>query len=59
MDFLPEGTYVMEIFKDGINADLAARDYAREKITVTNASKVKLHMAPGGGWVAKVARQEK
>ena len=59
MDFLPEGTYVMEVFKDGINADRAACDYAKEELTVTNASKVKLHMAPGGGWVAKVAKQEK
>ena len=59
MDFLPEGTYVMEVFKDGINADRAACDYVKEEITVTNSDKVKLHMAPGGGWVAKVARQEK
>lgn len=59
LDFLPEGNYVMEIFKDGINADRAARDYAKEEITVSNTSKVKIHMAPGGGWVAKVAKQEK
>lgn len=58
LDFLPEGNYVVEIFKDGINADLAARDYAKEEISVTNASKINIHMAPGGGWVAKVAKQE-
>ncbi|MBQ0149683.1 MAG: glycoside hydrolase family 97 protein [Bacteroidales bacterium] len=58
LDFLPEGSYVVEIFKDGINADRAARDYAKEEISVTNASKIKIHMAPGGGWVAKVAKQE-
>lgn len=58
LDFLPEGNYVVEIFKDGINADLAAKDYAKEEITVSNKNKVKIHMAPGGGWVAKVAKQE-
>jgi len=54
-DFLDEGkTYRMEIIKDGINADVTAVDYKKEDGTIKKGDKIKINMAPGGGWVAKI-----
>ena len=57
LSFLPAGTYEMSVFKDGINADRAARDYARQTLTVRPGDKVKIHMAPAGGWAAKLTKK--
>ena len=59
LGFLPAGKYSIEIFRDGINADKAARDYAHEKKEISvsaSSSSVKAHLAPGGGWVAKISK---
>ena len=53
--FLEKGEYVMEIFQDGINADRHTQDYRHLMIEVTPGLKHKIHMAPGGGWVAKIS----
>jgi len=55
LGFLGEGTYSMKIWKDGINADRHASDFAQEKTEVSKSSKVKIEMAPGGGWVAIIS----
>ncbi len=57
LSFLNDGTFNMEVFKDGINADRFAEDYKIETTHVTKNSKVKAQMAPGGGWVAIISRQ--
>lgn len=54
LSFLGEGEYSMEIFRDGINADRIASDYKREIIDVPASRKIKLHMAPGGGFAARI-----
>lgn len=54
--FLPEGSYTMTVFKDGINADRAARDYKKETVTVKSGDKLPIHMAPGGGWLATISK---
>ncbi len=57
--FLPEGSYSVEIFRDGINADRNARDYVRELKTVTVSAAehtLTVHMAPGGGFTLKASR---
>jgi len=51
--FLLQGNYRAEIYADGINADQYGIDYTREVRDVTPADKVKIKMAPGGGWIAK------
>ncbi|MBR1578566.1 MAG: glycoside hydrolase family 97 protein [Bacteroidales bacterium] len=54
--FLPAGRYEVEIFRDGPNADRAARDYVRQTLTVTVAAErhiLPVRMAPGGGWTAR------
>ena len=57
LGFLPAGRYSVEIFKDGANAHRAARDYAKEEAVVNPGDRLKVHLAPGGGWVAKIVKQ--
>ena len=57
LDFLGSGNYIMQIWKDGINADKHASDFAQEQLQVSSNSKVKVEMAPGGGWVAIISKK--
>ena len=52
LEFLTSGSWTMEAFRDGINADRAARDYKREETPAPADGKIRIHMAPGGGWTA-------
>ncbi len=56
--FLPAGNYTAEIFKDGINADRKATDYKKETIKISSGNKLNVHLAPGGGWVARISKAE-
>ncbi len=47
--------YAITIWKDGRNADRNASDFAVEEIEINAASVMKIKLAPGGGWVAKIA----
>ena len=54
-DFLPEGkTYEATFFVDGVNADKQGEDYRVEKKTVKKGDVVKIHMASGGGFAARL-----
>lgn len=57
LDFLPAGSFKAEIFKDGANADKLACDYAKEERTVISTDKIKLHLAPGGGFAIKFTKE--
>lgn len=53
--FLPEGVrYTATLFVDGINADKQAEDYRMEKRIVDRESRMKLHLASGGGFAMKL-----
>ena len=57
--FLPAGSWRVEFFADGPNADRAARDYVHQaqNVTVSDAlHTLTVKMAPGGGWTAKFSR---
>ena len=54
LSFLPAGKYLMDIFQDGINADRYAGDYKHLKSSVKSGDKMKIHLAPGGGWAARI-----
>jgi alpha-glucosidase len=54
LSFLGEGNFKAEIFKDGVNADRAGRDYKKEVITLPANKKLKIKMAPGGGFAAHI-----
>jgi alpha-glucosidase len=55
LSFLPAGEFMIEIFQDGINADRHAQDYKHLKSSVKSGDKMKLDLAPGGGWVARIS----
>ena len=42
----------MEVFKDGVNADVHASDFKIEKIVVKKGEDIQITMLPGGGWAA-------
>jgi alpha-glucosidase len=54
LSFLGTGNFEAVIFKDGINADRDAADYKKETIKVSSAEKLKINLAPGGGWAARI-----
>jgi len=54
LSFLGEGEYKAEIFRDGVNADVTARDYKREIVDVAANKKMIVSMAAGGGFAARI-----
>jgi alpha-glucosidase len=56
LSFLPEGNFQMEAFEDGINADRMASDYKVVKTQVNKTTKLKIKLAPGGGWAARIVQ---
>ena len=57
LSFLGEGEWSLDIFQDGPNAEKAARDYVHTSATVPADRKITAHLAPGGGWAAKITRK--
>ena len=55
-DFLGNGTWTAEIFEDGVNADRDATDYVRRERSVTAGEPLRVRLAPGGGWTARLVR---
>jgi alpha-glucosidase len=55
-DFLDKGNYKATICKDGINADRYAADYILMDTTVKKNDKIKVHLAPGGGFVISLEK---
>ena len=57
-DFLDDGNYKATICKDGINADRYAADYViRKDVTVKKNDTIKIHLAPGGGFLIRLNKQ--
>lgn len=54
LSFIPVGEYLMEVFCDGINADKFGEDYRHFSEKVSSGDTVKIEMAPGGGWIARI-----
>ncbi len=50
--FLPPGRYEAQILQDGPNADRMAEDYQLRWQKITPATKLRVPLAPGGGWTA-------
>ena len=55
--FLRDGKWSVEIFEDGINADRDATDYRKIFRSVKAGEKIKVKLAPGGGWIARFVRK--
>ena len=54
--FLGAGNYEALVFKDGINADREATDYKWEVIKISAGDTLKISLAPGGGWAARMEK---
>lgn len=57
LDFLDDGDYNLQVWKDGINADRYASDYKYESYSVDKTSEIEIKMASGGGWAAIVTKK--
>jgi len=55
LSFLPAGNYTIDIFQDGMNADRQTEDYKHLKNNIKSGDRMKIHLAPGGGWAAKIS----
>jgi alpha-glucosidase len=54
LSFLPEGTFTMDSYQDGVNAARYGNDFKRVKSKVSRESKLKIKLAEGGGWAARI-----
>lgn len=52
LSFLGDGSFEMDMLKDGINAGRFAEDYKIDRLDVNNRTKVTIDMSAGGGWAA-------
>ena len=53
LDFLPAGTYELELYRDGVNHDRYAEDYKMERVVVEAGQELTLPLGRGGGWVGR------
>ena len=56
--FLGSGKFQMVQWADGINADRNATDYSKTTKTISGTDRLTVHLAPGGGWVARIRKTE-
>jgi alpha-glucosidase len=54
LSFLPDGNFSMVSYQEGVNADRFGSDYRQVKGEVSKSTKLKLKLAPGGGWAARI-----
>jgi len=54
LSFLGNGSFQADVYRDGPNAHRVGVDYQREKLTVSGTMRMKIHLAPGGGWTARI-----
>src|SRR5829696_4491243 len=52
--FLPEGEFRMDAYQDGVNAGRAASDYKRVAGRADRMTRLKIKLAEGGGWAARL-----
>jgi alpha-glucosidase len=54
LSFLPDGSFQMTAYQDGANSDRLGADYKKTSSAVTKTTKLKIHLASGGGWAAHI-----
>ncbi len=59
--FLPPGSYELQAYEDGPNADRFGNDYRYTITRVGRNMKLRIKLAGGGGWAARIspAKQRK
>ncbi len=58
LSFLKDGDYDVTVFRDGVNADKAARDYKKLSGSLPGDKTLKVHLAPGGGYAAIITPRQ-
>jgi alpha-glucosidase len=53
--FLPEGSFKMDAYQDGVNAGRFAGDYKRVSGRADRSTRMKIKLAEGGGWAARLS----
>lgn len=53
-NFLGDGDYKAEVYADGVNASKYAGDFEKTTLTVKAGDRIKIKLAPGGGWAARL-----
>ena len=46
----------MDAYQDGENANRMGSDYKMSKTAVTRGTKLKIKLAPGGGWAGRITQ---
>jgi alpha-glucosidase len=54
LSFLGPGRFELELHRDGPNSHRAAVDYVRETTPVTADERLRIHLAPGGGFAGRI-----
>ena len=54
LGFLGVGQYKAEVYADGVNAARYASDYTKSSLAVKAGDRLKVKLAPGGGWAARI-----
>ncbi|HEX8148119.1 MAG TPA: glycoside hydrolase family 97 protein [Pyrinomonadaceae bacterium] len=52
--FLPEGEFKMDAYQDGVNAGRFAGDYKKVSGRADRSTRLKIRLAEGGGWAARL-----
>lgn len=53
--FLPQGSFQMEAYQDGVNANRYGSDYKKVTSQINRTTKLKIKLAEGGGWAARIS----
>jgi alpha-glucosidase len=53
-DFLGKGNFRLECFTDGLNANSRAEDFKKTDMNFRSGNVLRLRLASGGGWVARI-----
>jgi alpha-glucosidase len=54
LSFLSDGIFTMDAYQDGVNANRNASDYHKTTTSVNRTTKLKVQLAGGGGWAARI-----
>lgn len=57
LSFLNRGSYKATLLEDGINADRYPSDYRLTEKKLSDTDSLKIHMAPGGGFIIKLEKR--
>jgi alpha-glucosidase len=58
LGFLPEGSFDLDAFEDGVNAGRNGSDFRRVRNVVDRNDRLTLRLAAGGGWVARLSARK-